>query len=88
MFKRILGALDEPQRRWLVGREALRFGRDGIQRMLEVSGLSKTTILERIKELHSRRANRRLLEHEIVISCLLSKNLSAGPFSVPSVFSV
>jgi len=56
--------------------------------MLEVSGLSKTTILERIKELHSRRANRRLLEHEIVISCLLSKNLSAGPFSVPSVFSV
>jgi hypothetical protein len=53
-----------------------------------VSGLSKTTILERIKELHSRRANRRLLEHEIVISCLLSKNLSAGPFSVPSVFSV
>jgi len=68
LFKRILGALDEPQRRWLVGREALRLGRGGIQRMLEVSGLSKTTILERIKELHSRRANRRLLEHEIVIS--------------------
>jgi len=56
LFKRILGALDEGQRRWLVGREALRLGRGGIQRMLEVSGLSKPTILKGIKELHSRRA--------------------------------
>jgi Rhodopirellula transposase DDE domain len=56
LFKRILGALDEAQRRWLVGREALRLGRGGIQRMLEVSGLSKPTILKGIQELHSRRA--------------------------------
>jgi len=56
LFKRILGALDEGQRRWLVGREALRLGRGGIQRMLEVSGWSKPTILKGIKELHSRRA--------------------------------
>jgi len=56
LFKRILGALDEGQRRWLVAREALRLGRGGIQRMLEVSGLSKPTILKGIKELHSRRA--------------------------------
>src|SRR5438094_7523770 len=52
----MLGALDEGQRRWLVGREALRLGRGGIQRMLEVSGLSKPTIVKGIKERHSRRA--------------------------------
>jgi len=56
LFKRILGTLDEAQRRWLVGREALRLGRGGIQRMLEMSGLSKPTILKGIQELHSRRA--------------------------------
>src|SRR5206468_12187670 len=56
LFRKILGAVNEGQRRWLVGREALRLGRGGIQRMLAVSGLSKPTMLKGIKELHSRRA--------------------------------
>jgi hypothetical protein len=55
LFKRILGIANEAQRRWLVGREALRLGRGGIQRMVEASGLSKPTILKGIKELNSKR---------------------------------
>ncbi len=55
LFKRILGALNEAQRRWVVGREALRHGRGGIQRMVEASGFSKPTILKGISELQSRR---------------------------------
>ena len=46
-----MGTLNEAQRRWLVGREALRGGRGGIQRMVETSGLSKPTILKGIREL-------------------------------------
>jgi hypothetical protein len=54
LFLKILGTLNEAQRRWLVGREALRQGRGGIQRMVEASGLSKPTILKGIRELHAR----------------------------------
>src|SRR5580698_8014005 len=53
LFRKVLGTLNEAQRRWLVGREALRFGRGGIQRMIEASGLSKPTILKGIRELQS-----------------------------------
>jgi hypothetical protein len=55
LFRRVLGTLNEAQRRWLVGREALRGGRGGIQRMMETSGLSKPTILKGIRELRSKR---------------------------------
>ena len=60
-FRKVLGALNEGQRRWLVGREALRRGRGGIQRMVEASGLSKPTILKGIREL---RDHRRLIAEE------------------------
>jgi len=48
LFHKVLRTLNEAQRRWLVGREALRHGRGGIQRMVEASGLSKPTILKGI----------------------------------------
>ena len=54
LFRKILGTLNEAQRRWLVGREALRRGRGGIQRMVEESGLSKPTILKGIRELRGK----------------------------------
>lgn len=52
-FRKVLETLNEAQRRWFVGREALRRGRGGIQRMVDVSGLSKPTILKGIRELRS-----------------------------------
>ena len=51
LLQRVMGTLNEAQRRWLVGREAVRGGRGGIQRMVETSGLSKPTILKGIREL-------------------------------------
>ena len=54
LLQRVMGTLNEAQRRWLVGREALRGGRGGIQRMVETSGLSKPTILKGIRELAGR----------------------------------
>jgi hypothetical protein len=55
LFRKVLRTLNEAQRRWLVGREALRHGRGGIQRMVEASGLSKPTILKGIRELRGKR---------------------------------
>jgi hypothetical protein len=54
LFRKVLGTLNEAQRRWMVGREALRCGRGGIQRMMETSGLSKPTILKGIRELRGK----------------------------------
>src|ERR1700737_4406638 len=54
LLQRVMGTLNEAQRRWLVGREALRCGRGGIQRMMETSGLSKPTILKGIHELRGK----------------------------------
>src|SRR6058998_2666342 len=54
-FRKVLETLNEAQRRWFVGREALRRGRGGIQRMIEASGLSKPTILKGIRELRGKR---------------------------------
>jgi hypothetical protein len=54
LFRKVLGTLNEAQRRWLVGREALRLGRGGVQRMVEESGLSKPTILRGIGELRGK----------------------------------
>ena len=61
LFRKILSTLNEAQRRWLVGREALRCGRGGIQRMVKTSGLSKPTVLKGIREL---RGQRELAEEE------------------------
>jgi len=61
LFRKVLITLNEAQRRWMVGREALRRGRGGIQRMVEESGLSKPTILKGIREL---RGNRKLTGEE------------------------
>ena len=58
LFRKVLETLNEAQRRWLVGREARRRGRGGIQRMVEISGLSKPTILKGIKELRTDVLNR------------------------------
>src|ERR687895_689196 len=55
LLRKVLETLNEAQRRWLVGREALRGGRGGIQRMVETSGLSKPTILKGIRELRGKR---------------------------------
>ena len=55
LFRKILRTLNEAQRRWLVGREALRRGRGGVQRMVEESRLSKPTILKGIRELRGKR---------------------------------
>jgi hypothetical protein len=55
LLQKILSTLNEAQRRWLVGREALRYGRGGIQRMVEASGLSKPTVLKGIRELRTKR---------------------------------
>jgi hypothetical protein len=55
LFRKILRTLNEAQRRWFAGREELRRGRGGIQRMVEESGLSKPTILKGVRELRSQR---------------------------------
>jgi hypothetical protein len=50
-FLTILDRLDEAQSRWYVAREAIALGRGGIQRMQELTGMSKPTILRGIREL-------------------------------------
>jgi hypothetical protein len=50
---RLLHTLDEAQKRWLVGREAMLLGHGGVKRMCEVSGLSKPTVIKGVKELRS-----------------------------------
>ena len=54
LFRKVLGTLSEAQRRGLVGSEALRGGRGGIQRMVETSGLSKPAIRKGIRELRGK----------------------------------
>src|SRR5260221_6372613 len=55
LFRKVLGTLNDAQRRWVVGREGLRRGGGGIERMVEESGLSKPTILRAIRELRGKR---------------------------------
>jgi len=50
-LKRFLETLDEAQKRWFVGREALLLGRSGVRKMCQASGLSKPTVLRGIREL-------------------------------------
>jgi hypothetical protein len=51
ILAKLLDTLDEAQKRWFVGREALRLGHGGVKRMCEVSGLSKPTVIKGVKEL-------------------------------------
>ena len=51
---KLLDTLDEAQKRWFVGREAMLLGHGGIKRMCELSGLSKPTVIKGVKELQAR----------------------------------
>jgi hypothetical protein len=55
---KVLDTLDEAQKRWLVGREAMLLGHGGVKRMCEVSGLSKPTVIKGVKELRNQQALR------------------------------
>lgn len=55
---KVLDTLDEAQKRWLVGREAMLLGHGGVKRMCEVSGLSKPTVIKGVKELRSQQVLR------------------------------
>lgn len=52
---KLLRTLDEAQKRWFVGREAILQGHGGVKRLCELSGLSKPTVIKGVKELRSRR---------------------------------
>ena len=55
---KLMDTLDEAQKRWFIGREAMLLGHGGIKRMCEVSGLSKPTVIKAVKELESSKALR------------------------------
>ncbi|HQT75251.1 MAG TPA: ISAzo13 family transposase [Acidiphilium sp.] len=48
---KLLATLDEGQRRWFLAREALQWGRGGIQRVCAATGVSKPTVIKGLKEL-------------------------------------
>src|SRR5947209_14580177 len=48
---KLLRTLDEAQKRWFVGREAMLLGHGGVKRMCELSGLSKPTVIKGVREL-------------------------------------
>src|SRR5437764_10650142 len=56
---RLLSTLDEAQKRWFVGREAMLLGHGGVKRMCELSGLSKPTVLRGIRELKAKQTLRK-----------------------------
>ena len=55
---KLLSTLDEAQKRWFVGREAMLLGHGGVKRLCELSGLSKPTVLRGIRELKAKHALR------------------------------
>src|ERR1019366_1557364 len=81
LFRKVLRTLNEAQRRWLVGREALRCGRGGIQRMVETSGLSKPTILKGIRELAGKA--KLVEEHDPQITRLLEQVMEESTVGDP-----
>ncbi|HSD85478.1 MAG TPA: hypothetical protein VLG46_16570 [Anaerolineae bacterium] len=50
-INRVLGTLDEKNRRRFVGLLALQWGRGGVQRLIEITGLSRNTIGRGAEEL-------------------------------------
>ena len=60
-ISRVLTTLDEKNRRRFVGVLALQWGRGGVQRLIEITGLSRNTIVRGRMELqHPRRASKTL----------------------------
>jgi hypothetical protein len=55
---KLLSILDEAQKRWFVGREAMLLGHGGVKRMCELSGLSKPTVIKGIRELKAKQTLR------------------------------
>lgn len=56
-INRVLATLDERNRRRFVGLLALQWGRGGVQRLIEITGLSRNTIVRGSAELqHPRQA--------------------------------
>src|SRR2546425_2456179 len=55
---KLLNTLDEAQKRWFVGREAMLLGHGGVKRMCEVSGLSKPTVIKGVRELRDQQTLR------------------------------
>jgi Rhodopirellula transposase DDE domain len=51
LMLKVLSTLNEAQARWYVAREAICRGRGGLQRMHELTGLSRPTILKGMREL-------------------------------------
>ncbi len=60
VMAKVIDTLDEAQKRWFVGREALLLGHGGIKQMCEVSGLSKPTVIKAIRELQSKKKLREI----------------------------
>lgn len=54
----LLSRLDEQQRRWVAGREAMRLGHGGFQRIAEITGLHPETIRRGRDELNDELRNR------------------------------
>ena len=54
----LLSRLDEQQRRWVAGREAMRRGHGGFQRIAEITGLHPETIRRGRDELNRELRNR------------------------------
>ena len=54
----LLDRLDEQQRRWVAGREAMRLGHGGIRQIAEITGLHHETIRRGRDELQSNLADR------------------------------
>jgi hypothetical protein len=54
-FHKFLSTLNESQRRWALGREAILRGRGGLKEVHELSGVSRTTILKGMQEITAKR---------------------------------
>jgi len=55
LWLKLLPGLNEVQRRWYAGQKAIELGRGGIQRVHELTGISRPTIMKGIREIKSSR---------------------------------
>ena len=61
----VLSTLNEAQSRWYIAKEAISFGRGGLKRIHELTGLSRPTILKGMKELKSKKDLSKIAEGKI-----------------------
>lgn len=54
MTLQVLSSLNEAQARWYVAKEAISRGRGGIKELNRLTGMSRTTIIKGVKELHTK----------------------------------